>query len=238
MNPQPAIVEPDEMLTISGDQVAHWGQVGFVKMGEPSDPIPSVYADRPGREIELDERPMSLDEAEQFAARILNAVRWQRARNAEKRATELNAMATGAAATHDWHQPGRSAECRRCRTVVYGGDELLVAGVVPTCGTPCPQQWHEISPAHRSEPGDAVCIFCKATWSAEHLYVLQDRHGKRLALRPFLTFDQALEVVEDDLQFVPMKLPRDEALAAVVEVKVALERTTAPTPSEKATSDA
>lgn len=217
MNTTPEIREPDEMLTLSGDQVAHWGQVGVVKMGEPSDPIPSVYADdRPGREIELDERPMSLDEAEQFAARILNAVRWQRARNAEKRAAELNTMATGAAATHDWHQqPGRSAACRRCRTVIHGGDQLLVAGVVPVCGTPCPKQWHEIDSTLPSEAGDAVCIFCKATWSAERLYVLMNAQGQFSTVGPFLTFDQAAEFVEADLQFVPIKVSRDEALAAV-----------------------
>lgn len=214
----PEIREPDEMLTISGDQVAHWGQVGVVKMGEPSDPIPSVYADdRPGREIELDERPMSLDEAEQFAARIQNAVRWQRARYAEKRAAELNAKATGNAATHDWHQPNRSAECRRCRTVILGGDELLVAGVVPVCGTPCPKTWHEITTARVREDGDAVCIFCKASWAAEHLYVLQNRHGRSLPVGPFLTFDRAATIVDADLEFVPFKLRRDEALAAVAE---------------------
>jgi hypothetical protein len=216
----PEIREPDEMLTIQGDQVAHWGQVGVVKMGEPCDPIPSVYADdRPGREIEFDERPMSLDEAEQFAARILNAVRWQRARNAEKRAAELNAMATGAAATHDWHQPRLSAECRHCRTVIHGGDELLVAGVVPTCGTQCSMSWHEIDRSLPGDAGDAVCIFCKASWSAEHLYVLQNRHGRSLPVGPFLTFDQAATIVQPGLEFVPFKLRRDEALAAMAEHK-------------------
>lgn len=220
MNTTPDIRQPDEMLTLSGEQVAHWGQIGFVKMGEPSDPIPSVYAsDRPGMEIEVSEIPMSLDEAEQYAARIANAVQWQRVRYAEQRAAELNAMATGAAATHDWHQPNRSAECRRCRTVIHGGDELLVAGVVPTCGTPCPKSWHEIGPTHRGEGGDAKCIFCDATWSAERLYVLMNAQGQFSKVGPFLTFDQAVEVMDTDREFVPIKVSRDEALAAVAERK-------------------
>jgi hypothetical protein len=224
VNRDRTIIEPDEILTHSGEQVAHWGQVDVVKMGEPSDPIPSVYASshRLGGEIEFaGEYRMSLDEAEQMAARIANAVRWQRARHAQQRAAELNEMATGAAATHDWHQPDRNrgATCRRCRLVVLGGDELLIAGVMPTCGTPCPMSWHEISAAASSDDGDATCIFCKTSWSAEHLYVLKDVRGLYLAVGPFLTFDQAARITQAATLFVPFRLPRAEALAEVGEAK-------------------
>lgn len=215
MNQQPDIVEPDEMLTLHGDQVALWGQC-VVPQGEPFDPVPSVYASR--GEIETSEYRFDLDEAERYAARILNAVRWQRAKNAEQRAAELNAMATGAAATHDWRPKNDSAECSRCHCVVRG-DEFLSTGVVPPCGTRCPMQWHDIGMALSGDEGDAVCIHCKASWSATHLYVLMDAEGRILAAGPYLTFDQAIAVWEDGSPFVPMKLARDEALAAVAESK-------------------
>jgi hypothetical protein len=219
MNPEPAaIVEPDEIFD-HGGPVARWGQC-VVPNGTPIDPIRAVYAsDRMGGEVEVGDERMTLDEAEQYAARIVNAVRWQRARQAEKRAAELNEMATGAAATHDWHQPDRSAECRRCRTVVRGGDELLVAGVVPACGTPCPMGWHEIGAALSGDDGDAVCIFCKAYWSAERLYVLMNKEWRSLAVGPFLTYDQAFAIRDVAPEFVPMPLRRDEAIAAVAEAK-------------------
>lgn len=217
MNPEPAIVEPDEIFD-HGGPVARWGQC-VVPAGTSIDPIRSVYAsDRMGGEIEVGDERMSLDEAEQYAARIVNAIRWQRAQLAEKRAAELNAMATGAAATHDWHQPERSPACRRCRTVVYG-DELLVAGVVPACGTPCPMGWHEISTALSGDQGDAVCIFCKASWSAERLYVLLNREWQSLAVGPFLTYDQAFAISEVGPEFVPIPVLRDEALTAVADAK-------------------
>lgn len=227
MNPDPTIVEPDEMVTLSGDQVARWGQVGVVKMGDPCDPIPSVYAsDHGGGEVEFGgEFRMSLDEAEQVAARIANAVRWQRARNADKRAAELNAMATGLAATHDWRpRQGRSTRCVLCRTVV-SADELLVAGVVPACGEQCSLGWHEIYRALSGEDGDASCIFCKASYTATDLYVLIDANGDILAVGPFLTRDQAAQVSEvadvEDLRYVPVKRSREAAHAAVTQAREA-----------------
>lgn len=216
MNPNPDVVQPDEVWERDGETIALFGQGPCVPYDQPIDPIPSVYASYGEIEPGGDYR-MSLDEAERYAERILNAVRWQRAQLAEKRAAELNAMATGAAATHDWHQPDRSAECRRCRTVVRAGDELLVAGVVPACGNRCPMGWHEIGTALPSEEGDAVCMFCKASWSAEHLYVLKDRQWRSLAVGPFLTFDQASTISQVDSTFVPIKLPRDQAVAAVAD---------------------
>lgn len=218
MSTTPEIVEPDEVSDYYGLPSARFGQTVH-SYDEPCDPIPTVYVSgHGGGEVQTGEYRGDLDEAEQYAARIVNAVRWQRARNAEKRAAELNAMATGPAATHDWQQPDRSIGCRRCRTVAFG-EELLVAGVVPVCGTPCPKSWHEISPTHRGEDGDAVCIFCKATWSAERLYVLMNAQGQFSKVGPFLTFDQAVEVMDTDREFVPIKVSRDEALAAVAERK-------------------
>lgn len=210
--------QPDEVSDYYGLPSARFGQ-GVHSYDEPSDPIPDVYVSgHGGGELQLGDYRLKLDEAEQYAARIANAVRWQRDRLAEHRAAELNAMATGAAATHDWQPSKRSAECRRCRCIVHS-DDLLVAGVVPTCGTRCGTTWHEIGSAMPGEDGDAVCIFCKATWSAPDLYVLMDRGGRALATRPFLTFDQAAKVVDQDAQFVPMKRPRTEALAEVAEAK-------------------
>lgn len=217
MNPEPAIVEPDEILD-HGGPVARWGQC-VVPMGTSIDPIRSVYAsDRMGGEIEVGDERMSLDEAEQYAARIVNAVRWQRAQLAAQRAAELNAMATGAAATHDWQPDNSSARCSRCHTLAYS-DQLLVAGVVPTCGTPCPMTWHEISTARSGDEGDAVCIFCKASWSAERLYVLMNREWRALPVGPFLTYDQAFAIRDVAPEFVPMPLRRDEAVAVVAEAK-------------------
>lgn len=217
MSAQPAIVEPDEIFD-HGGPVARWGQC-VVPIGTPIDPIRAVYAsDRMGGEIQVGDERMSLDEAEQYAARIVNAIRWQRAQLAEKRAVELNAMATGAAATHDWHQPDGSPVCRRCRTVVRG-DELLVAGVVPPCGTPCPMGWHEIGGALSGDEGDAVCIFCKQSWSAERLYVLLNRQWQSLTVGPFLTYDQAFAISDARPEFVPIQVLRDEALTAVADAK-------------------
>jgi hypothetical protein len=230
VNADPTIVQPDEMLTLSGEQVAKWGQVGVVKMGDPCDPIPSVYASdyRCGGEIETGgDFRFSVDEAEQYAARILNAVCWQRARYAEQRATELNEMATGGAATHDWRprsDTDRVAACVRCRTVAYS-DELLVAGAVPDCGTKCPRQWHEISVALSGEEGDAVCIFCKSSYTATHLYVLMDANGRYSKGGSFLTFDQAAHISHVmELRFVPVKLTRDMAIAAVAQATDEVDR--------------
>jgi hypothetical protein len=216
MTTDSAVVEPDEVWERDGETIGLFGQGPCVPYDQPIDPIPSVYASY--GEIETGDYRFKLDEAEQYAARILTGVRWQRARLAEKRAAELNAMATGAAATHDWHQPDSSATCRRCRTVAYG-DELLVAGVVPPCGTPCPKGWHEISAALSGDEGDAVCIFCKASWSAERLYVLMDRQWQSLAVGPFLTFDQAFAISDAGPEFVPIQVLREEALTAVADAK-------------------
>lgn len=218
MTNEPPIIPPDEVSDYYGLPSARFGQTVH-SYDEPSDPVPAVYVSgHGGGEVQTGEYRGDLDEAEQYAARILNAVRWQRARNAEKRAAELNEMATGDAATHDWWPSNGSAKCRGCRTVAYG-DELLVAGVVPTCGTRCPKTWHEIVSTIGAEHGDAKCIFCDATWSAERLYVFRDARGRSLAWGPYLTLDQALPLVDVDRRFVPMPLRRDEALAAVAERK-------------------
>lgn len=71
------VVEPDEVYERHGETIGLFGQAPCVPYGQPIDPIPTVYASDRG--IEVVDYPYSLDEAERFAARILNAVRWQRA---------------------------------------------------------------------------------------------------------------------------------------------------------------
>lgn len=215
------ITEPDKTFTYDGVHTARWGK----DIGAPLDPVPSVYAsDLPGREIDLHDLRLSLDVAAAYAARIVNAVRWQRARNDDQRAAELTAMATGDAATHDW-KPDTSgaALCARCHTLVRG-DDLLGAGAVPVCGTPCSSSWHEIGAALSGQPGEAVCLFCDSVYVAGELYVLFDRDGRYLAQGPFLTFERADEISRVAPRFVPMKFPRDEAVAAVTAAIAAAQR--------------
>lgn len=74
------ITQPAEVYEREGMPTARFGQAPGVPYGEWIDPIPSVYASGwNGGEIDLPDMRMSLDEAEQYAQRILNAVRYQRA---------------------------------------------------------------------------------------------------------------------------------------------------------------
>lgn len=163
------ITQPEEVSDYYGLPCARWGQC-VTGPGEELDPVPAVYVSgHGGGEVDLHDLRLSLDDAERYAARILNAVAWQRARNAEQRAAELNNAARGPAATHDWHEtPGGQTVCRQCRTVAYGGIELLTLGAVPACGTPCCSisSWHEISASLRSEPGASKCLFCRTVYTA------------------------------------------------------------------------
>lgn len=158
-------VEPDEMFDHEGP-VARWGQC-VVPAGTPIDLIPSVYASH--GEIETGDYRFDLDQAEQYAARIVEAVRWQRARDAEQRAADLNAMARGNASTHTWgtrdNRDTGTIECTQCRTLVYS-DEYLMAGAVPPCGDRCPLSWHAIASNLSGTPGAAACFHCKTVYPA------------------------------------------------------------------------
>jgi hypothetical protein len=73
------ITPPDEVSEYYSEPSAHWGQ-GAVPMGTTIDPIPAVYANDLCDEIQTGDFRFSLDEAERYAKRILNAVRYQQAR--------------------------------------------------------------------------------------------------------------------------------------------------------------
>lgn len=73
------IIEPDDVSDYYGQPCARWGQC-VIPADEERDPVPTVYAHaHGGGQVELEGFRLSLDVAEQFAARVLNAVRYQRA---------------------------------------------------------------------------------------------------------------------------------------------------------------
>lgn len=157
--------EPDEVYERDGMAVAMFGQAPAQPYGAPVDPIPTVYASDRGDTIEVSEMPFTLDEAEALIARLQSAVRYQQRRIDERIAAELNAMARGNAASHDWHRtPPGVVECRRCRSVAYSFELLLPTGAVPVCGDRCRQPWHEVCSSLPGEAGAAKCIFCGKTY--------------------------------------------------------------------------
>jgi hypothetical protein len=163
------IVEPDEVSDYYGLPCAMWGQC-VTAPGENPDPVPAVFVSaHGGGEVDLHDLRLKLDAAERYAARILNAVAWQRARFAEQRAAELNEIARGHAATHQWgtkhNAHDGTTECTRCRTLVYD-DDILRSGAVPPCGDRCPLSWHAITSVTRKEPGDAKCFHCHTVYTA------------------------------------------------------------------------
>lgn len=163
------ITDPDEVSDYHGLPCAMWGRV-VTGPGEDPDPVPVVFVSaHGGGEVDLHDLRLKLDVAEQYAQRILNSVAWQRARFAEQRAIELNEMAAGNAATHQWGTKDNAhdgtAECTRCHTLVYH-DDILRSGAVPLCGDWCPLSWHAITGTLRKETGDAKCFHCHTVYTA------------------------------------------------------------------------
>lgn len=79
---QSTVTAPDDISDYYGQPCARWGQC-VIPAGEERDPVPAVYSNpHDGGQVEIEGLRLSLDVAEQFAARIANAVRYQRAQAA------------------------------------------------------------------------------------------------------------------------------------------------------------
>jgi len=155
---------PDDVSDYYGLPCARFGQC-VIPADQERDPAPTVYVSaHGGGEVDLSDLRLKLDVAEEYATRILNAVRWQRARDTEQRHTELNAMAAGNATTHTWGTTDTgSSECATCRSLVYS-EEILRNGAVPLCGDRCPLSWHAITSNFGGEPRSATCFHCKTVY--------------------------------------------------------------------------